>query len=659
MNFIFKIFGAPHIFDLYQGSENEINYFQSFDAGSENVKLTVHRMTGGQVSYSYLRYNILSSSGRTGAFFGMSVVFRNGEYCADMESLYNLFDTVYKTILQNRILLEEVKGSSEVQAKFLVQKFSDAESEVKRVEGIVCNNLQTNYANDILLIDNAFKNATSGLKRLNINAGNTIFISALRQSMWVSISPEYKEDEVDTLSPDDIFELKKSVKETRVELTEISNALLKGEPIPPYLNINKLSETLNNSNKTIHKYLKVQLKELEKIRVETDSVIEQYHSVATGIRNRNSGGGTKNVFTLSANFTDGGGTTIGSGSYEKGASVTVRATPNRGYRFINWTKNGQTVSETAVFQYQMPAEDVTLTANFEKKAGISLPAIPKKAIVWSGGGIAAIILVVFLVKGIGGKSSDKSNCPECQAWLNTADSIVTYGQFQDFDKAISLYKKAEQKGAPVNDKIAEVNAAAVDTLKARAETEFKKTETQRLPKIDCYNAAVNQLRTAVKYGYQNVEGDIAGYKKQTIDYYFDQIPDKKPAQIVKFCDIILGLDPTNADALAKKQAANTLATTPARPATTPVHSPTPTVKKEDKKGDCYTTYDGKTKKASDWLSTLQTDLNEAYDYVIGACEVIINNCSENKLAAQELQKKAREAKATATGKAVVNKEFNN
>ncbi|MFZ4725320.1 MAG: InlB B-repeat-containing protein [Paludibacter sp.] len=39
-----------------------------------------------------------------------------------------------------------------------------------------------------------------------------------------------------------------------------------------------------------------------------------------------------------------GGTTIGGGSFAIGASVTVTATPNPGYVFVNWTENGTVVS---------------------------------------------------------------------------------------------------------------------------------------------------------------------------------------------------------------------------------------------------------------------------------------------------------------------------
>lgn len=58
------------------------------------------------------------------------------------------------------------------------------------------------------------------------------------------------------------------------------------------------------------------------------------------------------------------GTATGGGEYLKGEIVTVTATANTGYRFVNWTKNAEEVSTDASFDYTVPAEDVTLTANF-------------------------------------------------------------------------------------------------------------------------------------------------------------------------------------------------------------------------------------------------------------------------------------------------------
>jgi len=58
-----------------------------------------------------------------------------------------------------------------------------------------------------------------------------------------------------------------------------------------------------------------------------------------------------------------GGTTTGSGSYNAGTPVTVSATPNAGYIFVNWKDNGNIVSTSSNYQFTV-AGNRTLTATF-------------------------------------------------------------------------------------------------------------------------------------------------------------------------------------------------------------------------------------------------------------------------------------------------------
>jgi hypothetical protein len=60
-----------------------------------------------------------------------------------------------------------------------------------------------------------------------------------------------------------------------------------------------------------------------------------------------------------------GGTTSGSGAYNKGSSVTVMATPNSGYSFTNWTNQGVIASTSATYTFPLNA-NTTLVANFSK-----------------------------------------------------------------------------------------------------------------------------------------------------------------------------------------------------------------------------------------------------------------------------------------------------
>lgn len=59
-----------------------------------------------------------------------------------------------------------------------------------------------------------------------------------------------------------------------------------------------------------------------------------------------------------------GGTVTGSGNYTHGATVTLTATANEGYTFINWTENNEVVSTEAEYTFTVGG-DRTLVANFE------------------------------------------------------------------------------------------------------------------------------------------------------------------------------------------------------------------------------------------------------------------------------------------------------
>ena len=46
-----------------------------------------------------------------------------------------------------------------------------------------------------------------------------------------------------------------------------------------------------------------------------------------------------------------GGATSGDGVYTNGTTATVTATPNAGYRFVNWTENGAVVSTATSYSF--------------------------------------------------------------------------------------------------------------------------------------------------------------------------------------------------------------------------------------------------------------------------------------------------------------------
>ena len=71
-------------------------------------------------------------------------------------------------------------------------------------------------------------------------------------------------------------------------------------------------------------------------------------------------------FVLTLEFDHEMGTVSGAGRYIENASVTISATANYGYKFVEWQdENAQTVSTSAQYTFTMPAHALTYTAVFE------------------------------------------------------------------------------------------------------------------------------------------------------------------------------------------------------------------------------------------------------------------------------------------------------
>lgn len=60
-----------------------------------------------------------------------------------------------------------------------------------------------------------------------------------------------------------------------------------------------------------------------------------------------------------------GGAVAGAGTFEEGSIITLKATVNEGYNFINWTKNGAVASTEANYTFTV-TEDAIYVANFEE-----------------------------------------------------------------------------------------------------------------------------------------------------------------------------------------------------------------------------------------------------------------------------------------------------
>ncbi|SKB66544.1 Por secretion system C-terminal sorting domain-containing protein [Alkalitalea saponilacus] len=68
---------------------------------------------------------------------------------------------------------------------------------------------------------------------------------------------------------------------------------------------------------------------------------------------------------------EGAGSVSGEGAYIMNQEVTLAATANEGYGFINWTDGENILSDDETYFFTMPAEVVTITANFSETTSIT------------------------------------------------------------------------------------------------------------------------------------------------------------------------------------------------------------------------------------------------------------------------------------------------
>ncbi|MBU2649353.1 MAG: VCBS repeat-containing protein [Bacteroidetes bacterium] len=73
---------------------------------------------------------------------------------------------------------------------------------------------------------------------------------------------------------------------------------------------------------------------------------------------------------------DSGGITIGSGNYTAGSNVSIKARPNDGWEFVNWTENSTVISSDTVYTFQINSDRV-IEANFNQLSyDLSLNSVP-------------------------------------------------------------------------------------------------------------------------------------------------------------------------------------------------------------------------------------------------------------------------------------------
>jgi hypothetical protein len=607
MDIQFYIYGTPKGFDLYGGTPNDVPYFQIYyDGSKEKEKLTIHRRNNGLIVYSYLCYDLLDCGGRPGAFFGMSMA-ANGLYCTDITSLYNLFGEVYKTILKEGVLLK----NTNTQTYFDIRTMRDAENEINRVVGILQKNVKTVFSNDFKEVDETFSSNINDGKicLLNPQNGNNDILRCLKEFPMVSISPEYatptdepEKNSIEYIDDKDLMLFAESIREIEKE-NIISKKWSEADTLSKALSIASGQPEIK-IKKEIAKIYENLYDEYSSLLSNNKDIIERIYNYLENYPNH------QLLKSYKSFFDD-----LAKQQKEIKTILNVQEIPDKKEDAeIEEEKNDNVTDKNTT-----ETEKIKTKYGFNKMLSFFSFLKKKMPVI-----IATFVVLILIVGGIfvykNYESKEPLECVECKDYLDKGDAFLKENKFKE---ALTEYKKAEKRGLNMSDKIKDVNDAAITFFKGRAESEFNKNETMQLPKIDCYNASVRELKKTEEYGY-NPDSDIDDYKQQTILCYKREIKTTDIyIKIVNCANIILTLDLNDIEAkkIIKEEK----------------RRKEEEKRRKEEENNCLIKYqyDANENSKKDWtidelLAKVENSLaGRSYKLVIDACDEIIKKSKDN------------------------------
>lgn len=185
------IHGVPKGQKIWGRAENDLAYIQNFyTQNNDETKFLVEIRSTKDTTfcyYSYLKYNnVVASDGRAGSYFGMTLRF--DVYCADIVTIYNILDIVYKKHIIGTLLSGEVSKN-----KFLVADFSNDSAELKEVESTIFSLIRLSIANpDFMNLQSLQAQKEGSLLEVNLlDCTKENILSVMRKCSKVAISPYY------------------------------------------------------------------------------------------------------------------------------------------------------------------------------------------------------------------------------------------------------------------------------------------------------------------------------------------------------------------------------------------------------------------------------------------------------------------------------------
>jgi hypothetical protein len=292
-DFEFFIFGVPNGFNMHNSTSEDLSFFETYyDSSKEKVKFNIQKKTNGYVVYTYLRYLMLSApsgseGGRGNSFFGMSIRFKD-HYCNDPMRLYKLLDKVYlEMILKDESILRELpENKNNLQAQFVISKFSDVDSYIEKIRKVIANNLETKFASNFFPLSNDKNKTQKNISvKLHSDKSSEQVNQAFEKYSNINISPDFIETKTPKITEEEIDDLERSaVKLRNLSLQLFSNITQKNyDWNTQFIDLKKVYENKRNillnfpNNERIKKLkphydqIAKSIKELHKLNIQLTS----------------------------------------------------------------------------------------------------------------------------------------------------------------------------------------------------------------------------------------------------------------------------------------------------------------------------------------------------------------------------------------------------
>lgn len=189
----FYIFGVPDGFDMYNATPERQDLFQLLYDGDcrDKRKMAIYRNADNtEVSYIYLRYNMLSVKGRPNSFLGMALTFSEGYYCKDIPKLLNLFEEIYSALSKDVILTTRINPTIG-QARYRIGRFAEGTAAIIKIEEFVEAQTRGWFGDCVLPMDETFRLNTQSVslkQGLYLDTKSEHIIANMKTASWVYLS---------------------------------------------------------------------------------------------------------------------------------------------------------------------------------------------------------------------------------------------------------------------------------------------------------------------------------------------------------------------------------------------------------------------------------------------------------------------------------------